>query len=253
MKRFLLATVSVVALTSVARAADMPAAMPTKERMYAPAPIVDWTGGYFGIQGGGVLHDTKFNEDGFFTASTLPTRIEDRKTGGTAGAVLGYNWQQGRFVYGVEGAWNWVEVRSRQFPLSLSGFPVLTSYNVNGLATLRGRIGLAFDRTLVYATGGAAIGNIDNSVDLIGTGGASGRISSFTQKQTKAGWVVGGGVEQMLSPHWTFSAKFHYIDLGRTTVSCSSATDFENCVSIGYRGEFSNRLIMGLVGLAYKF
>lgn len=81
MKRFLLATVSVVALTSVARAADMPAAMPTKERMYAPAPIVDWTGGYFGIQGGGVLHDTKFNEDGFFTASTLPTRIEDRKTG----------------------------------------------------------------------------------------------------------------------------------------------------------------------------
>ena len=59
------------------------------------------------------------------------------------------------------------------------------------------------------------------------------------RNRQRLGWVVGGGVEQMLSPHWTFSAKFHYIDLGRTTVSCSSATDFENCVSIGYRGDLT--------------
>jgi outer membrane immunogenic protein len=233
MKGFLLATVSMVALAGTARAADMPAAMPTKERTYSPAPIVDWTGVYVGVQGGGVVHDTKFNEDGFFTGGGLPTRIEDRKTGGTVGGVIGRNWQQDRLVYGVEGDWNWVGVRSKQFPLSSRVFPVSTSYDVNWLATLRGRIGLAFDRTLVYATGGAAIGNIDNSVDLIGTDGASGRISSFTQKQTKAGWVVGGGVEQMLSPHWSAGAEFHYVDLGRTPVSCSSATNFQNCVSVG--------------------
>jgi opacity protein-like surface antigen len=62
MKKFLLATVSMVALTSVARAADMPATMPatmpTKERMYSPVPVASWDGAYIGVQGGVARRDT---------------------------------------------------------------------------------------------------------------------------------------------------------------------------------------------------
>lgn len=57
----------------------------------------------------------------------------------------------------------------------------------------------------------------------------------------------------MFSPHWTARAEFRYVDLGKTYVACASATDFADCVSLGYRGDFSNTLKLGLVGLAYKF
>ncbi|HEY6381199.1 MAG TPA: hypothetical protein VIY07_05285, partial [Pseudolabrys sp.] len=80
MKRFLLATVSMVALTSATRAADMPA---------TPAPVADWTGIYLGIQGGAVRRDA-LADLGF-----LGFRLDGSNTGGTAGAVLGYNWQHG--------------------------------------------------------------------------------------------------------------------------------------------------------------
>ncbi len=57
----------------------------------------------------------------------------------------------------------------------------------------------------------------------------------------------------MLSQHWIARAEFRYVDLGKTTIACSSASDFGGCVSEGYRGEFSNTLKLGLVGLNYKF
>jgi opacity protein-like surface antigen len=59
---------------------------------------------------------------------------------------------------------------------------------------------------------------------------------------------VGGGIEYMFSPHWTARAEFRYVDLGKTGQSCVAVS---NCS--GYRGEFSNKLTLGLVGLAYKF
>jgi outer membrane immunogenic protein len=120
------------------------------------------------------------------------------------------------------------------------------------LATLRGRAGLAFSSTLLYVTGGLAVGHVNNSIDVTGVGLNSGN-AAFTQNQTKVGWTAGVGAEYMLSPHWTARAEFRYVDLGKTNVACNSATDFDNCVSSGYRGDFSNTLKLGLVGLNYKF
>jgi outer membrane immunogenic protein len=86
MKKFLLATVSMVALASATRAADMPAAMPAKAPMYMPAPIADWSGAYLGIQGGVVPRDA--------TLSPFDIPLAGDKTGGIVGALLGYNWQR---------------------------------------------------------------------------------------------------------------------------------------------------------------
>ena len=104
MKKFLLATVSMVALAGVARGADMPA-MPVKGPIYSPVPATDWSGLYLGVQGGVVRRDTSLIFPGFDT-------IDGSKTGGTGGAVLGYSWQQGSFVYGLEGDWNWIEAKA---------------------------------------------------------------------------------------------------------------------------------------------
>ena len=135
MKRVLLATVSMAARASVARAADMP----NKAPIYAPIPVADWSGGYIGIQGGVARRDllARFGISGF--------ELDGSRTGGAAGALLGYNWQHGRFVYGLEGDWNWIGAKATH--LANRG-QTSTSFDVNWLSTIRGRAGLARDSTL---------------------------------------------------------------------------------------------------------
>ena len=242
MKKYFLATVSVLALSTAARAADLPA----KARTYAPDSYPIWTGGYVGIQGGVTRHDAVFTDLGFDFAT-----LEGNKTGGTFGGLLGYNWQRGSFVYGLEGDWNWVGAKAASdFGFSDDGFKVKMSFDVDWVATVRGRAGLAVDATLIYLTGGIAFGHVKNSFTS-STG--PNVLLDLAQNRTKVGWIAGAGVEHMFGPHWTARAEFRYLDLGRTTsVTCSNNTNVD-CAQFSYRGEFSNTLMQGLVGLTYKF
>jgi len=246
MKKFLLATVSMVALTSVARAADMPAKAP----MYFPVPVADWTGLYMGAQGGVVRHRASFDDFDCVTV-ICPATLDRRKVGGTFGGLLGYNWQQGSFVYGVEGDMNWNGAKASLPDFRIGIETLSTSYDINWLATLRGRAGLALDATLLYITGGAAFGHVKNSVTV--TTNVSQETDSFAQNQTKLGWTAGVGIEHILGRHWTARAEFRYVDLGQTDVTCAAVVGNRVCGGGTYRGEFSNTLMMGLVGLNYKF
>ena len=219
---------------------------------YAPPSISAWAGSYLGIQGGIAHHDAFFNNDDQISINA--TLIERKKIGGTAGALAGYNWQRGTFVYGVEGDWSWIGAKAGSVAAVFSNENMSSTFDVDWLATLRGRAGLALDATLAYVTGGVAFGHTRNNLELIGTSvPVSGNVASFTQNQTKIGWTAGVGVEHMLSQHWTARAEFRYVDLGTTSVACASSTNFSNCLSQGYRGTFSNTLKLGLVGLNYKF
>jgi outer membrane immunogenic protein len=196
MKKFLLATVSMVALTSVSRATDMPAAMPAKSPMYMPAPVSDWTGLYIGVQGGVARRDASFEVSGNALSR------DGSNTGAAVGGSAGYNLQQGNFVYGLEGDWNWIGAKASAAPHVATIFRTSTTYDINWLATLDGRVGLAVDSTLIYLTGGAALGHVKNSI-LANNGPIA---TSFTQDQTKVGWTVGAGVEHMFAPHWSARA-----------------------------------------------
>jgi outer membrane immunogenic protein len=231
MKKFLLATVSMVALTSVSRATDMPAAMPAKSPMYMPAPVSDWTGLYIGVQGGVARRDASFEVSGNALSR------DGSNTGAAVGGSAGYNLQQGNFVYGLEGDWNWIGAKASAAPHVATIFRTSTTYDINWLATLDGRVGLAVDSTLIYLTGGAALGHVKNSI-LANNGPIA---TSFTQDQTKVGWTVGAGVEHVFAPHWSARAQFRYTDLGKSTASCASDV-LSTC---GDRGEFNNALMMG--------
>jgi outer membrane immunogenic protein len=222
-----------VALTTVARAADTPAKAP----MYAPARVTDWTGVYLGIQGGAVRRDA-LAELGLFGFE-----LDGSKTGGTAGAVLGYNWQHGSFVYGLEGDWSWIGAKTGH--LANLG-QTSTSFDINSVSTIRGRAGLALDSTLFYLTGGAAFGHIKNTFAFSVTDAVA---FSFTQNETKAGWTVGAGVEHMFAPNWTARAEWRFVDLGKNGVPCKPGT--QSCEAPS--GEFSNTLMLGLIGVNYKF
>jgi len=248
MDRYFLAAISALVLGSNASAADMP----TKASPYAPVPA--WAGLYLGIQGGVARHDGEFADiNCTFGCSTF--KLND--TGGAFGGHLGYNWQHGGFVYGLEGDFSWVGANSRRLWNSCvtctDTNEFTTLFDVKWLATIRGRAGLTFDATLLYITGGPAFGQVSNSaISHFDSGAGLAFTITSAETETRVGWTAGFGIEHMFSPNWTGRAEFRYVDLGRTTVTASCTSSFLNC-SVPTHGEFSNTLTMGLIGLSYKF
>lgn len=174
MKKLLLATAGVLSLGVVAaQAADIPARMATKAPVYAAPALYNWTGPYVGLSGGG----------SFGSGSD----------GGIVGGTLGYNLQNGLWVFGLEGDMNWVSHSS-------------AAVRNNWLSTVRGRVGYAMGATgswMPYVTGGVAFGDITNSVAGIGT-----------VSDSRTGWTLGGGVEAAISGPLTAKVEYLYVDLG---------------------------------------
>ena len=155
MKRVLLGAVAAIAMITSAHAADIvPAPAP---QVYARSPVIApvaiWTGFYIGAMGGCATENT--NNAGTGTIS-----------GGFAGGTLGYNWQAGQAVFGIEADAAWSNIGATVGnPLFLT----LTD-RIRDLGTIHGRFGWAFDSVLIYATGGYAW--IDNRFTFTGPGAA---------------------------------------------------------------------------------
>jgi outer membrane immunogenic protein len=124
------------------------------------------------------------------------------------GAHVGYNLQIARWVVGLEGA---VDGTSLSKSVVLAGAPVLT---VGGRADIQGsiraRVGIAFDRVLLYATGGAAFAGVTNNYTL----GAPFFLAEGISK-TRTGWTVGGGIAYAVTNNWSIRAEYRYSDFGR--------------------------------------
>ena len=84
---------------------------------------------------------------------------------------------------------------------------------------MRGRIGYAFGRTLIYATGGAAFGGVKDSLTVTANTAATtpttcGTTVAWSSNTTETGYVVGGGFERYIYPGWSLKAEYQHIDLG---------------------------------------
>jgi len=239
-KLLLLGTVFTLSATAMladsALAADLPTKAPAAAPMYPP-PVATWAGCYVGGAIGAVNHRmsgtvTDFEgSQGPFNASS--------KTGGIYGGYLGCQWQNRSFVYGIEGDFSGLGgngvTQVGPFDTDM-GF----SSKAQWLSTIRGRAGLAVDNAMVYLTGGVAIAEIKTSIfDFTGTG------PSVTN--TNVGWTVGAGVEYMFTPHWIGRLEFLYADLGNK----GSGTLIGD--GTPYTSSISHELMLGRVGLAYKW
>ena len=143
-----------------------------------------------------------------------------------AGGQLGYNWQRGAWVFGLEGDIQWSNERQSGdvvCSLGVAVCPTFTrDYNLDWFGTARGRIGfLPAERILLYATGGLAYGGFSGS-SLMGVVGTN-ALALGSWSSTKAGWTVGAGVEAALGSNWSVKFEYLYMDLGNT--GGSSATN----------------------------
>jgi outer membrane immunogenic protein len=220
MNRYLSAFASVLGLAlsvGAASAADLSRPPPAKAAPYVP-PYYNWTGFYIGINGGGA----------WGTSDWTPLPGSFKTSGGLVGGQLGYNWQLGQFVWGVEGDADWSDIRGSTIG---PGCGVGCTTKNDFLSTVRGRLGFAADRWMPYVTGGLAIGNIKASAP--GFAGAD---------QTNAGWTIGGGIEFALPSNWTAKVEYLYVDLGSVncTLTCGPVTSVNFTTNI-VRGGFNYR------------
>jgi outer membrane immunogenic protein len=195
MRRVLLTTISLRAFAATAAvAADLPRGMPAR----APAAYIpvayNWTGFYLGINGGYGWGRSHWSGLGNANPS-----------GGMVGGTAGYNWQAlgSPWVFGLEGDVDWTDMKGTFINTAC---PVGCQTKNTWQATVRGRVGYAWDRVMPYLTGGLALGDVQ--ANQPGFAGVS---------NTKAGWTIGGGVEAALAGNWTAKLEYLHVDLGNTT------------------------------------
>jgi outer membrane immunogenic protein len=176
-----------------AQAADAPVISPIDAAIANAAH--DWAGAYVGVNAGAAWGD--------FDTSGLATIDDPTYSGNGAlgGFQIGYNKQLGTFVIGVEG-----DLQATNIEDSTTGGGATTTTTLDWFSTARGRIGYAFDQTdtLVYGTGGLAIGGVDTSVS--GAGGGS-------DDKVVTGFAAGAGVEQSFTDNLSVKAEYLYVDL----------------------------------------
>jgi outer membrane immunogenic protein len=180
----------VLVTAQCADAADLSLAPLYKAPPVEVTQAYNWTGFYFGANGGGGWGHSYWS--GNATGIGL--------SGGQAGGTVGYNRQLGNVVFGVEGDADWSGFNGNS---TTAGCPAGCSTSDSWLSTVRGRIGYSFDRVMPYVTGGLAVGDIRAA--------APGFAGGTT---TNAGWTLGGGLEVALPGNWSAKAEYLRVDLG---------------------------------------
>ena len=198
MNRSLFVAIAAVFLGAGALSAQA-ADMPVKAK---PVPFVDvpfsWTGFYAGVNGGYGWGRSSWSDPAVGAASG---RFDTH--GALLGGQLGYNWQLGSVVFGVETDADWTNLTGSGIGgvcLADGGGQCQTKQSWFG--TTRGRLGYAFGRWLPYITGGAAYGDIKAPQ------------SNGTSTTVNFGWSAGGGLEYSIDRNWSAKVEYLHVDLG---------------------------------------
>ena len=190
-----------VAFASVASAADLPRPA-YKAPIFSPAPVYSWTGFYVGIHGG-------YGWNEFSSADPVAGDLTAEISGWLGGVQLGYNYQIGAFVLGVEGEYSWSGIKQdTPDPLGLGGGN--SSFKNDYFATAAARFGYAWDRTLVYGKVGAAWTR--DKFDI--TDGVGG-FGNGTFDRT--GFLLGAGVEYAFWNNFSAKIEYNYLHFGSIT------------------------------------
>lgn len=197
MRAIIAAACLMAAAVTGASAADLPGPAITPPPTYVPEvhPVYNWTGFYIGVNGGYGLGNNDVSVSYLGTSLSLGNASWD---GAVAGGTVGFNYQINNFVVGIEGDFDW-----SGFQKSGSDGFVSATTKINWLSTVRGRVGYAVDRLLLYATAGAVI--MDNEFDASIPG------ASLSASSVNAGWTAGAGGEAMLIGNLTAKVEYLFV------------------------------------------
>ncbi len=188
------------AIATLMAAPVLAADLPGRDGPISPGPIFQqfqphtWTGFYAGLNAG----------YGWGSYNRAAATLMGKGSGGVLGAQMGYNYQFSNLVLGVEGDLNASWISGNRSPLAGTA----TSGSLDWFGTLRGRLGFAADRALIYGTGGYAGGQVKSTiVDTVVP-------FSETTSSWRSGWAMGGGIEYAFTNRVSAKAEYLYMNLG---------------------------------------
>ncbi|HEY2247182.1 MAG TPA: outer membrane beta-barrel protein [Bradyrhizobium sp.] len=208
MKKLLLVTASLIALGAAApaMAADLAARPYTKAPPMVQAAY-NWSGFYAGLNGGGGTSHKCWDLGG------IGEGCHDA-TGGTVGGQVGYRWQTGPVVFGVEAQGNWADFTGDNVSV-VTGNRNRTKIGAFGLFT--GQVGYAFNNALIYVKGGAAV--VDDKYSIVTNPGSALLAST---DDARWGGVVGVGLEFGFAPNWSAGVEYDHLFLGTQSYTFGS-------------------------------
>ncbi len=218
MKKLLASTFLATTLASTALASG-PIAPPPPPVVLSMPTAYDWTGAYVGLRIGTPTGENNWAERGIGAEST-----PDTWDGTLYGLSAGYDRQHGDYVFGaaIDYTGGTITANSTDSATFFCAGATCDTMVENQYA-VRGRIGRAMDRTLVYVTGGFASGEATASHTVLGVLGND-RLN---------GWTAGFGLEHAVNNRFSVSLEYLFTDLGRLEIPTSCFTDCFTDVSFG--------------------
>lgn len=246
MKKFWMIAAAAAFASTSANAADMAARPYTKAPPPAIAAIYDWSGFYIGANGGYATSRNCWNFESFAGAAFTAGEGCHNADGGVVGGQIGYRWQAGTWVFGLEAQGDWADlsgsrVSSPAFVLVPGDLTINSKLQAFGLFT--GQIGYAWNNVLLYAKGGAAV--VDNRFSHTFTGT---NVLINTSNDTRWGATVGAGLEFGFAPNWSMGVEYNHIFLERDTFSFAASP-----VGVATRNSISQDVDMITARINYRF
>jgi outer membrane immunogenic protein len=225
----------------------IPAAAASTANAAPPTPPAIWSGFYVGLNLGAVNHRSSLDT---FTPNTAGNNwcvafdctINPTKdaSGVIGGLQIGYNFQNGAWVYGVEADIDLSSAKDKK-TTTTTIYTWTTKTGLEALSTARLRIGYSFmPQTMIYATGGLAVGKVRDTFQ-----GDTGYAWS-SSVNWKAGWTAGAGIEHKLMGGWSLKGEVLFYDLGHETLT---STDGVN--TVGFHDHLTGTVAR--IGLNYAF
>jgi outer membrane immunogenic protein len=214
MKKVLLVTASLIALGAAAPAvaADL-AARPYTKAPAMIAAVYDWSGFYIGANGG--WGSSRSSWDFLPGVLTFGEGSHDA-SGGTVGGQVGYRWQAGTWVFGVEAQGNWADFKGSN--ISLFDATVRNESRIDAFGLFTGQVGYAANNVLFYVKGGAAV----TSNDYRRFFAATNTLFASSNDDTRWGGTVGVGLEYGFAPNWSFGVEYNHLFMQDRTLALTT-------------------------------
>ena len=241
-----------IATTAAGSAADMAVKAPYA----APAPIWNWTGFYIGGHVGAGWGTTETTLDSIAAPGVPLTPAglaltQNSRSGFLGGGQIGYNFQSGWAVFGVQADIAGLDVKGTTPCLVV----ISCTAKSHWLATVSGRFGgVVADKTLVYVKGGAAWLNTTHSLDVPALGGGFGGFGAFTgtsADSTALGWLLGFGAEYAFTQNWSAFIEYDYMGFDKKSVAFNLVAPGVGTAVANV--SIQNKLSIAKVGVNYKF
>lgn len=236
-----------------------------------PPPPFTWTGIYVGGQIGYAWSNNNLYYVAYDPVAALGFNpsVFSSPGGLIGGAHVAFNYQidkpRGGFVIGVEGSVDGTSLSNTAMTgfAGFGGSSLSASSNADIQGSIRGRFGIAWDRFLMYATGGVAFGGFNTNYSVAGNisglasiNGGAPFFASNSFSNTRVGWTAGGGISYAVTPNWIVFAEYRYTDFGTVGNTALATPAFATVPGLAGGVLYSNRTLnenQVQVGFSYKF